>query len=167
MRNRRGLKNHAECTSQNVKRTSGARVMTCLRLVILFRLRTDCPSDRPSIQSRARPTDSPSRLTETQNKYCVGCYDIYSIHSHYKGNHKGGRAAPFVVAAEGRPFVLALKKAYVSERASDRVSERSSERVIDGASERPSERATERPSDRATERPKKIITRAPDVHLTR
>ena len=62
-------------------------------MVILFRLRTDCPSDRPSIQSRARPTDSPSRLTETQNKYCVGCYDIYSIHSHYKGNHKRGAAA--------------------------------------------------------------------------
>ena len=32
MLNRRGLKNHAECTSQSVKRTSGARVMTCLRL---------------------------------------------------------------------------------------------------------------------------------------
>ena len=28
MLNRRGLKNHAECTSQNVKRTSGGRVMT-------------------------------------------------------------------------------------------------------------------------------------------
>ena len=49
------------------------------------------PSDRPSIQSRVRPTDSPSSLTETQNKYCVECYDIYSIHSHYKG---GGRWPP-------------------------------------------------------------------------
>ena len=86
------------------------------RLVILFSLRTDCPSDRPSIQSRARPTDSPSRLTETQNKYCVGCYDIYSIHSHYKGNHKRGgaaegRATSFVVAANGRHLcILALNR---------------------------------------------------------
>ena len=38
---------------------------------------------RPSIQSRARPTHSPSNLTETQSKYFVECYDIYSIHSHY------------------------------------------------------------------------------------
>ena len=61
---------------------------------------------RPSIQSRVRPTDSPSSLTETQSKYCVECYDIYSIHSHYKGNRKRGgaaegRATSFVVAAEG------------------------------------------------------------------
>ena len=64
-----------------------------------------CPSDRPSIQSRARPTDSPSRLTETQNKYCVGCYDIYSIHSHFKENHKRG------AAAEGRAtFVVAMNR---------------------------------------------------------
>ena len=61
------------------------------------------PSDRRSIQSRVRPTDSPSSLTETQNKYCVDSYDIYSIHNHYKGNHKrggaaGGRATSFVVA---------------------------------------------------------------------
>ena len=73
--------------------------------------------------------------------------DMCSLQSQYKGNHKGGRAAegraaPFVVAAEGRPFVLALKRAHVSERASDRASERSSERVIDGASERATERAT-------------------------
>ena len=30
-------------------------------------------SDRPSIQPKVRPTDSPSSLTETQNKYCVDC----------------------------------------------------------------------------------------------
>ena len=41
-----------------------------------------------------------------------------SIQSQYKGNHKGGRAAEgraatFVVAAEGRPFVLALNRADV------------------------------------------------------
>ena len=41
-----------------------------------------------------------------------------SIQSQYKGNHKGGRAAEgraatFVVAAEGRPFVLALNRAHV------------------------------------------------------
>ena len=41
-------------------------------------------SDQTSIQARVRPTDSPSSLTETQNKYCVECYNIYSIHSHYK-----------------------------------------------------------------------------------
>ena len=34
--------------------------------------------------TRVCPTDSPSSLTETQNKYCVECYDIYHIHSHYK-----------------------------------------------------------------------------------
>ena len=66
----------------------------------------NCPSDRPSIQSRARPTDSPSRLTETQNKYCVGCYDIYSIHSHYKGNHKRGAAAE----GRGTTFVMAMNR---------------------------------------------------------
>ena len=31
------------------------------------------PSDHASIQSRVRPTDTPSSLTETQNKYCVEC----------------------------------------------------------------------------------------------
>ena len=72
--------------------------------------------DRPSIQSRVRPTDSPSSLTETQSKYCVECYDIYSIHSHYKGNRKRGgaaegRATSFVVAAEGRHLrILALNR---------------------------------------------------------
>ena len=90
------------------------------------------------------------RLAETQDMCCAESSDMCSIQSQYKGNHKGGRAAPFVVAAEGRPFVLALKRAHVSERASDRASERSSERVIDGASERPSERASERPNERAT-----------------
>ena len=75
--------------------------------------------------------------------------DMCSLQSQYKGaafgrHHKGGRAAfgraaPFVVS-----FVLALKRAHVSERTSDRASERSSERVIDRASDRPSERATER-----------------------
>ena len=41
-----------------------------------------------------------------------------SIQSQYKGDHEGGsaaegRAATFVVAAEGRPFVLALNRAHV------------------------------------------------------
>ena len=41
-----------------------------------------------------------------------------SIQNQYKGNHKGGRAAEgraatFVMAAEGRPFVLALNRAHV------------------------------------------------------
>ena len=44
------------------------------------------PSDQASIQSRVRPTDSPSSLTDMQNKYCAGCYDMYSIHSYYKGS---------------------------------------------------------------------------------
>ena len=34
MLNRRGLKTHAECTSQSVQRTSEARVMTCLQLPV-------------------------------------------------------------------------------------------------------------------------------------
>ena len=46
----------------------------------------------------------------------VDCYDIDSIHSHYKGNYKRGgaaegRAASFVVAADGRHLcILALNK---------------------------------------------------------
>ena len=90
-----------------------------------------------------------------------------SIQGQSKGNRKGGReaegrAAPFVVAAEGRPFVLALKRAHVRERASDRANKRSSERVIDGASERPSER----PSERATgERRTTIIVETQDMSL--
>ena len=56
-------------------------------------------SDRPSIQPKVRPTDSPSSLTEAQNKYCVDCYVIYSIHSHYKG------AASFVVS-----FVVVINR---------------------------------------------------------
>ena len=54
-----------------------------------------------------RPTDSPpSTLTDMQDKYCVDCYNIYSIQSHYKGNHKRGgpaegRATSFVVATNG------------------------------------------------------------------
>ena len=57
-----------------------------------------------------RPT-----ITDMQDKYCGDCYDIYSIQSQYKGNHKGGRAAEgraptFVVAAAGRTFVKALNK---------------------------------------------------------
>ena len=49
-----------------------------------------------------------------QDKYCVDCYDIHSIHNHYKGNHKRGgaaegRATSFVVAARGRLLcILAL-----------------------------------------------------------
>ena len=68
-------------------------------------------TDRPSIQSGVRPTDSPSSLTETQNKYYVDCYDIYSIHSHYKGNHKRGGAA------EGRAtsFVVATNRVDIIE----------------------------------------------------
>ena len=65
------------------------------------------PSDQSFIQSRDRPTDNPSSLIVTQNKYCVESYDIYFIHSHYKGNQKRGGAAEgratfFLVAANGR-----------------------------------------------------------------
>ena len=51
-----------------------------------------------------------------QDKYCVDCYNIYSIQSHYKGNHKRGgaaegRATSFVVAAAGRHLcILALNR---------------------------------------------------------
>ena len=52
MLNRRGLKNHAECTSQSVKRTSGARVMTCLRLSVQPTIHPiESPSDRQSVQT--------------------------------------------------------------------------------------------------------------------
>ena len=53
------------------------------------------PSDRPSIQSRVLPTDSPSSFTGTQNKYRVECYDMYSIHSRQEGYRKRtiGRAS--------------------------------------------------------------------------
>ena len=62
--------------------------------------------DRPSIQSRVRPTDSPSSLIETQSKYCVECYDIYSIHSHYKG---GGLRPPLQITKEvARPSAAPL-----------------------------------------------------------
>ena len=62
------------------------------------------PSDDHPIKS---PTDSPSSLTVTQNKYYVECNDVYSIQSHCNGNYKGGgaaegRASSFIVAAEGR-----------------------------------------------------------------
>ena len=41
------------------------------------------------IQSRVRPSDSPSTLIDMQRKYIYNdCYDMYSIHSHRKGNHK-------------------------------------------------------------------------------
>ena len=30
---------------------------------------------------------SPSSLTDMQNKYCVDCYNIYSIQNNYNGNH--------------------------------------------------------------------------------
>ena len=65
-------------------------------------------SDRPSIQSRVRLTDSPSNLTETQIKYCVDCSDIHSIHIHYASGgrwpppqkkwHAFGRGTSFVVS---------------------------------------------------------------------
>ena len=40
--------------------------------------------------------------------------DIYSIHSHYKGNHKrcaaaGGRGTSFVVAANGRHLCIGFE----------------------------------------------------------
>ena len=121
----------------------------------LLRLNNDCRSSlacRSLARSLARSIDH-SLARSLARSIARSLTDMCSLQSQYKGNHKGGRAAegraaPFVVAAEGRPFVLALKRAHVSERASDRASERSSERVIDGASERPSERATERASDR-------------------
>ena len=67
--------------------------------------------------------------------------DMCSLQSQYKGaafgrHHKGGRAAfgraaPFVVS-----FVLALKRAHVSERANDRANKRSSGRAIDRSIQR-------------------------------
>ena len=54
-----------------------------------------------------------------QDKYCVDCYNIYSIQSQYKGNHKrgaaaGGRGTSFVVAANGRHLcILALNRVNV------------------------------------------------------
>ena len=47
-----------------------------------------------------RPT-----ITDMQDTYCGDCYDIYFIHSQYKGNHKRG------AAAKGRQLcILALNK---------------------------------------------------------
>ena len=67
-------------------------------------------SDRPSMQPKVRPTDSPSSLTETQNKYCVDCYDIYSIHSLYKASHKKSGAAEGRATSSVIPFVLGSNK---------------------------------------------------------
>ena len=41
-------------------------------------------NDQTMNELRVRPTDSPFCLTETQNKYCVECYGIYAVQSHYK-----------------------------------------------------------------------------------
>lgn len=66
------------------------------------------PSDRPSIQSRVRPTDSLSSVAETQNKYCPECHDTYFTHSHYKEKHKS------CGAVEGRTtFVVAMNRVRV------------------------------------------------------
>ena len=57
-----------------------------------------------------------SNHTDMQDKYCGDCYDIYTIQSQYKGNHKRGgaaegRATSFVVAANGRYLcILALNR---------------------------------------------------------
>ena len=57
--------------------------------------------------------------TDMQDKYCGDCYDIYTIQSQYKGNHKRGgaaegRATSFVVAAKGRHLcIFALNKVYI------------------------------------------------------
>ena len=75
------------------------------RLVPTFQTDGSCPFNSPYIQSRVRPTDSPSSLTETQSKYCVECYDIYSMHSHQKGGAASNRATSFVIS-----FVLAFNK---------------------------------------------------------
>ena len=43
------------------------------------------PTKHPSNRESGRLTDSPpsqSSHIEMQEKYCVDCYDIYSIHSH-------------------------------------------------------------------------------------
>ena len=59
--------------------------------------------------------------------------DMCSLQSQYKGNHKGGRAAegraaPFVVAAEGRHLCIGFEEHMsVSERAIERASDRASE----------------------------------------
>ena len=50
-----------------------------------------------------------------QDKYCVDCYNIYSIQSHYKENHKRGgaafgRATSFVVAANGRHLCSVMNR---------------------------------------------------------
>ena len=68
------------------------------------------PYIHPVIQSIVRPTDCPSSLTATQNKYCVECYDIYSIHSHYKGNHKRVAMKRVDVVALNTIFALRLSK---------------------------------------------------------
>ena len=117
----------------------------------LLRLNNDCRSSlacRSLARSLARSIDH-SLARSLARSIARSLTDMCSLQSQYKGaafgrHHKGGRAAfgraaPFVVS-----FVLALKRAHVSERTSDRASERSSERVIDRASDRPSERATER-----------------------
>ena len=67
-------------------------------------------SDRPSIQPKVPSTDSPSSLTETQNKYCVDCYDIYSIHGNYKANHKRGGAAFAPATSLVASFVMAMTR---------------------------------------------------------
>ena len=55
-----------ERSSERARETDGLTV----------RLARPIVRDRPSIQSRVRPTDSLSSLTEMQSKYCVECYDI-------------------------------------------------------------------------------------------
>ena len=65
------------------------------------------PSDQQSIQPKIHPTDNPSSPTETQNEYCFDCYEIYSIHSHYKVNQRGG-AADLWWRPQAATFVVAL-----------------------------------------------------------
>ena len=81
------------------------------KMNLLLKYKTDCPSDRPSIQSRASLTDNLSRLTNTQNKYCVSYYDIYFIHSHYKETKKEvPRPKPRYHSYDGDTFVIAINK---------------------------------------------------------
>ena len=57
-----------------------------------------------------------SNRTDMYDNHCGDCYDIHTIQSQYKGNHKRGgaaegRATSFVVAAKAATFVImALNK---------------------------------------------------------
>ena len=94
------LKNDAECTSRRVKRTSGARVLIFIFVARSLEVNVNKVNVNKVNVNKVNVKVNVNKVNDKVN-------DIYSIHSHYKGNHRRGAAAE----GRGTSFVVARPQA--------------------------------------------------------